>query len=63
MAQNTNYILGSKNLPETVVNYGVDARWRLGEFQFGSTEKAFTLVTALEEGLPINTNVNAKQAA
>ena len=33
-----------------------------GGFQFGSTEKAFTLVTALEQGLPINTTVNAKQA-
>ena len=33
-----------------------------GGFQFGSTEKAFTLVTALEKGLPINTSVNAKQA-
>jgi membrane peptidoglycan carboxypeptidase len=64
MAQNTNYILGSKNFGETVVNWGVDTKYGgSGGFQFGSTEKAFTLVTALEKGLPINTNVNAKQAS
>jgi membrane peptidoglycan carboxypeptidase len=64
MAQNTSYILNSKNFGETVVNYGVDTKFGgSGGFQFGSTEKAFTLVTALEKGLPINTNVNAKQAS
>ena len=64
MGQNTKYILGSKNFGETVVNWGVDTKYGgSGGFQFGSTEKAFTLVTALEKGLPINTTVNAKQAS
>ena len=64
MAQNTKYILNSKNFGETVVNWAVDTKYGgSGGFQFGSTEKAFTLVTALEKGLPINTTVNAKQAS
>ena len=63
MGQNTKYVLNSKNFGETVVNWGVDTKYGgSGGFQFGSTEKAFTLVTALEKGLPINTTVNAKQA-
>jgi membrane peptidoglycan carboxypeptidase len=63
MAQNTNYILNSKNFGETVVNWAVDTKYGgSGGFQFGSTEKAFALVTALQQGLPINTTVNAKQA-
>ena len=64
IAQNTNYIINSKNFGETVVNWAVDTKYGgSGGFQFGSTEKAFALVTALEKGLPISTTVNAKQAS
>ncbi|HEU4330818.1 MAG TPA: transglycosylase domain-containing protein [Lapillicoccus sp.] len=64
IAQNTNYINNSKNFGETVVNWAVDTKYGgSGGFQFGSTEKAFALVTALEKGLPISTTVNAKQAS
>ncbi len=62
MAQNTRYNSNAKEAPgETSINWAVDTRYggSLG-FQFGSTEKAFALVTALEHGMPINSTVNAK---
>jgi membrane peptidoglycan carboxypeptidase len=63
MAQNTDYILNSQKFGQTVVNWAVDTKYGgSGGFNFGSTEKAFALVTALEHGLPIGTTVDAKQA-
>jgi len=62
MAQNTKYNNNAKEAPgETSINWGVDTRYggSLG-FQFGSTEKAFALVTALERGMPISSTVDAK---
>jgi len=62
MAQNTKYNNNAKEAPgETSINWAVDTKYggSLG-FQFGSTEKAFALVTALERGMPINSTVDAK---
>ena len=63
IAQNTDYVLNSKTFGQTVVNWAVDTKYGgSGGFQFGSTEKAFALVTALQQGMPINSTVNAKAA-
>jgi membrane peptidoglycan carboxypeptidase len=63
IAQNTDYVLNSKTFGQTVVNWAVDTKYGgSGGFQFGSTEKAFALVTALTQGMPINSTVNAKAA-
>ena len=64
MAQNTQYSASSKDWDRTSVNWAVDYKYggSLG-FQFGSTAKAFALVTALENGLPINTVVQAREAS
>ena len=62
MAQNTRYNSNAKEAPgETSINWAVDTKYggSLG-FQFGSTEKAFALVTALERGMLIGSTVNAK---
>ena len=62
-AQNTSYAINNAAWDQTAVNWAVDQKYGGSKgFGFGSTEKAFTLVTALEAGLPINTSVNAKQA-
>ncbi|MEO7234799.1 MAG: transglycosylase domain-containing protein [Lapillicoccus sp.] len=64
IAQNTDYVLNSKTFGQTVVNWAVDTKYGgSGGFQFGSTEKAFALVTALQQGMPINSTVNAKAAS
>ena len=55
---------GEKSAARPAVNWGVDKKYGgSGGFQFGSTAKAFALVTALENGMPINANVNAKLAS
>ncbi len=61
MAQNTKYNNLKEAPGETAINWAVDTKYggSIG-FQFGSTEKAFALVTALERGMPINSTVNAK---
>ena len=63
MAQNTKYNNLKEAPGETAINWAVDTKYggSIG-FQFGSTEKAFALVTALERGMPINSTVNAKAA-
>ncbi len=63
MAQNTTYGLKPQNRGETSVNWAVDTKYggSIG-FGFGSTEKAFALVTALEQGMPITATVDAKTA-
>jgi len=63
MAQNTSYSIKPQNRGETEVNWAVDTKYggSVG-FGFGSTEKAFALVTALEKGMPINSTVDAKTA-
>lgn len=64
MAQSTDYVLKPENQTQTQVNWAVDTKFGgSAGFGFGSTEKAFALVTALESGMPINATVNAKQAA
>jgi membrane peptidoglycan carboxypeptidase len=63
-AQNSAYSIKNDAWDKTAVNWAVDSKYGGSNgFGFGSTEKAFTLVTALEKGLPMNTTVNAKQAA
>ncbi|GAA1898004.1 transglycosylase domain-containing protein [Lapillicoccus jejuensis] len=63
IAQNTTYTTASQTWDKTSVNWSVDQMYGgSGGFQFGSTEKAFALVTALEAGLPINTRVQAREA-
>lgn len=63
MAQSTHYSLTPRNPSETTVNWAVDTKYggSLG-FGFGSTEKAFALVTALESGMPANSTVFARAA-
>ncbi|MDQ6897262.1 MAG: transglycosylase domain-containing protein [Actinomycetota bacterium] len=64
IAQNSDYVLNSKTFGQTVVNWAVDTKYGgSGGFQFGSTEKAFALVTALKQGMPINSTVDAKAAS
>ncbi|MEI2730546.1 MAG: penicillin-binding protein [Dermatophilaceae bacterium] len=61
IAQNTEYKLNSSQQSETTVNWAVDTKYggSLG-FGFGSTIKAFALVTALESGIPTSASVYAK---
>jgi len=61
MAQNTSYSIKPQNRGETEVNWAVDTKYG-GSVGFGSTEKAFALVTALEKGMPISSTVDAKTA-
>jgi len=63
MAQNTTYSVTSTSPGETAVNWAVDTKYGGSQgFGFGSTEKAFALVTALERGLVANSTVDAKAA-
>jgi len=63
MAQNTRYNLAKGKPGETTVNWAVDTKYggSLG-FGFGSTEKAFALVTALQSGISASASVHAKAA-
>ncbi|WP_137120365.1 penicillin-binding protein [Segeticoccus rhizosphaerae] len=57
IAQNTKYSLqpGDAN---TTVNYAIDERYgSSGGFQIGSTAKLFTITTALESGMPIDSTI------
>lgn len=64
IAQNTTYKVSGTTQSETTVNWAVDTKYggSLG-FGFGSTVKAFALVTALEKGLPTTASVYAKAAS
>jgi membrane peptidoglycan carboxypeptidase len=65
MAQNTTYTTGagSETHGLTQVNWNVDRNYG-GEngFQFGSTAKMYAIVTALENGTPINAMIDSKYA-
>jgi membrane peptidoglycan carboxypeptidase len=65
MAQNTTYTTGagSESRGLTQVNWNVDRSYG-GEngFQFGSTAKMYAIVTALENGIPINAMIDSKYA-
>ncbi|WP_109470963.1 transglycosylase domain-containing protein [Ornithinimicrobium cavernae] len=48
---------------ETSVNWSVDSRYGGSEgFQIGSVAKAFTIVTALETGIPVEASINIRDA-
>ncbi|MGB7423886.1 MAG: transglycosylase domain-containing protein, partial [Ornithinimicrobium sp.] len=53
---------GSDDLiSETSLNWSVDKRYGGGDgFQIGSIAKAFSLVTALEEGMPVETTLSVR---
>ncbi|GAB3886693.1 penicillin-binding protein [Terrabacter terrigena] len=62
-AQNTTYTVGRQSLGKTGINWALDKKYGgSGGFQFGSTAKAFALVTAMESGLNTGSSVNAKAA-
>ncbi|MEW1954354.1 transglycosylase domain-containing protein [Terrabacter sp. NPDC080008] len=64
-AQNTEYSVekGKELEGKTSINWALDFKYGgSGGFQFGSTAKAFALVTAMESGMKINASVNAKGA-
>ncbi len=63
MAQNSEYSGDNSDFSHTQVNWGVDSQYGGSNgFGFGSTEKAFALVTALQRGYPINTTLSIKGA-
>ncbi len=60
--QNTQFGLTTKK-GTTAINYAVDKAYGgSGGFQFGSTAKAFSLVTAMKQGLGLNATVDAPSA-
>ncbi|MER7072564.1 transglycosylase domain-containing protein [Terrabacter sp. NPDC000476] len=62
-AQNTQYSVTKDSGGETGINWALDKRYGgSGGFQFGSTAKAFALVTAMESGMNTKSSVNAKAA-
>jgi membrane peptidoglycan carboxypeptidase len=59
MVQNTRYS-NSAGKGQTSVNYAADKAYgNSGGFQFGSTAKMFSIATALKQGMPVNSKVNA----
>ena len=59
MVQNTRYS-NSAGKGKTSVNYAADRAYgNSGGFQFGSTAKMFAIATALKQGMPIKSTVNA----
>jgi len=64
IAQNTDYNVKPSKPGETAVNWAVDQKYGASMgFGFGSTAKAFTLVTALEAGYPTTASVYAEKAS
>ncbi len=62
-AQNTQYTVSTQSLGKTGVNWALDKKYGgSGGFQFGSTGKAFALVTAMESGMNTKSSVKAKAA-
>ncbi|MDC5697046.1 transglycosylase domain-containing protein [Intrasporangium calvum] len=62
-AQNTKYTVGKQSRGKTGIAWALDKRWGgSGGFQFGSTAKAFALLTAMESGMSTKASVNAKPA-
>ena len=62
-AQNTKYSVANGKLGATGINWALDKQYGgSGGFQYGSTAKAFALVTAMESGLTTTSSVVAKAA-
>ncbi|WP_076260337.1 transglycosylase domain-containing protein [Intrasporangium flavum] len=62
-AQNTSYSVTKDSGGQTGINWALDKKYGgSGGFQFGSTAKAFALVTAMESGMTTSASVNAKGA-
>jgi membrane peptidoglycan carboxypeptidase len=65
MVQNSKYTTGKGNKAkgETQVNWNVDTRYGgTTGFQFGSTAKMYAIVTALQNGIPVNGKIPSKFA-
>ena len=61
--QNTQYSVTKDKGGETGIGWALDKRYGgSGGFFFGSTAKAFSLVTAMESGMTTSASVNAKAA-
>ena len=62
-AQNTTYTVQKQSLGKTGIAWSLDKQWGgSGGFQFGSTAKAFALLTAMESGMSTKASVKAKAA-
>jgi membrane peptidoglycan carboxypeptidase len=62
-AQNTKYTVGKQTLGATGINWALDKKYGGSSgFQFGSTAKAFGLLTAMESGMNTKSSVKAKAA-
>src|SRR3954469_14143714 len=62
-AQNTTYTVDKESSGRTGINWALDKRFGgSGGFQFGSTAKAFALVTAMESGMTTTSSIDAKGA-
>jgi membrane peptidoglycan carboxypeptidase len=62
-AQNTKYTVDKESRGQTGIGWALDKKYGgSGGFQFGSTAKAFSLVTAMESGMNVNSSVDAKAA-
>jgi membrane peptidoglycan carboxypeptidase len=62
-AQNTQYSVGKETTGQTGIAWSLDKQYGgSGGFFFGSTAKAFSLVTAMESGMTTSASVNAKAA-
>ena len=62
-AQNTRYTVDKETRGKTGIGWALDKKYGgSGGFQFGSTAKAFSLVTAMESGMNVNSSVDAKGA-
>lgn len=62
-AQNTAYTVDKESSGKTGINWALDKKYggSIG-FQFGSTAKAFSLVTAMESGMTTKSSIDAKGA-
>ncbi|GAA3707046.1 transglycosylase domain-containing protein [Terrabacter ginsenosidimutans] len=62
-AQNTAYTVDKESSGKTGINWALDKKYggSIG-FQFGSTAKAFALVTAMESGMTTKSSIDAKGA-
>ncbi len=62
-AQNTTYTVSQQSLGKTGISWALDKRYGgSGGFQFGSTAKAFALLTAMESGMNVESSVETKAA-
>jgi len=62
-AQNTTYTVQKQSLGKTGISWALDKQWGGSSgFHFGSTAKAFALLTAMESGMSTKASVKAKAA-